>query len=525
MPTQLPSHVRLQLLPPADSVAVLQRRQLLQPAFSWQDVWQEEHARAFTVAKMMRTDLLATVYGEVQRALSEGKSFAEFEAALTPTLQREGWWGRKEMRDPLTGERREVQLGSPQRLRLIYDVNLRQSYAAGRWARIERQRRVNPLIVYRTMRDGRVRPLHRAWDAVALPVDHPWWNTHFPPNGWRCRCAAYGTDEAGLKRLEAAGETIQRRAPRTQMQRFTNKRTGQVTQVPRGIDPGFGYNPGKVKPSEYAMQQLALKAQQLQAVAPAIGQAAQAAGPALTTPADFTAAGRVIAEQHWDRLGGVDLAKVQHWRDALMRQLQAERPFDTPAKVVSSGAGAALVRNASRLYPDEWTAVADAAGKLHVRARANTRGGAYTMPPQLAGKPVKLGGFGVVVGNAGDCYLEVRSGSLGNAVHEFAHRLQAVLPQLDAIFQALHRQRTASDPLERLKDVTNNPTYGPSELTRKDHYLDPYQGKEYPQGALEVMTMAFELFLGNDTRQLRKLLEKDPDMAHLVIGLLRHWRP
>lgn len=37
--------------------------------------------------------------------------------------------------------------------------------------------------------------------------------------------------------------------------------------------------------------------------------------------------------------------------------------------------------------------------------------------------------------------------------------------------------------------------------------------------------MAFELFLTDTERELQMLLRKDPDMAHLVIGLLRHWRP
>lgn len=65
-----------------------------------------------------------------------------------------------------------------------------------------------------------------------------------------------------------------------------------------------------------------------------------------------------------------------------------------------------------------------------------------------------------------------------------------------------------------------------SEVTRKDQYVNAYQGKEYNHGgALEVMTMAFELFLGSDKGKLRELVETDIDMAHLVIGLLRHWRP
>lgn len=31
---------------------------------------------------------------------------------------------------------------------------------------------------------------HKAWDGLTLPADHPFWQTHYPPNGWRCRCRA-----------------------------------------------------------------------------------------------------------------------------------------------------------------------------------------------------------------------------------------------------------------------------------------------------------------------------------------------
>src|SRR5690606_4932321 len=32
-------------------------------------------------------------------------------------------------------------------------------------------------------------------DGVKLPVNHPFWNTYRPPNGWNCRCYLLPTDE------------------------------------------------------------------------------------------------------------------------------------------------------------------------------------------------------------------------------------------------------------------------------------------------------------------------------------------
>lgn len=175
------------------------------------------------------------------RAIQDGKSLRDFTADLKPILQREGWWGRQDMTDPLTGETKTVQLGSPRRLQTIYDVKLRTAYSVGRYQRAQRSKSVLPYLVYRSMRDARVRPLHRAWNGTVLPQDHPWWDTHYPPNGWRCRCIAYPLSEQDA----AAYPGAQRDDPSTETIQWTNPRTGEVRAVPVGIDPGFDYHPGK----------------------------------------------------------------------------------------------------------------------------------------------------------------------------------------------------------------------------------------------------------------------------------------
>jgi len=59
------------ILAPDEAIAAFRRRDLL-PSFAWEDVWQEEHARAFTVAKLLRMDLLQFVRDELDRAIAEG---------------------------------------------------------------------------------------------------------------------------------------------------------------------------------------------------------------------------------------------------------------------------------------------------------------------------------------------------------------------------------------------------------------------------------------------------------------------
>ena len=267
----LPEWVRLLLLSPAEAVKWMQDRGLLAPTFSWQDLWQDEHSRMFTVAKMMRLDLLQVVYDAVSDAVEKGAPLRDFSKALTPILQEAGWWGKQTVVDPLTGEEVVAQLGSPKRLELIYDVNLRQSYAAGRFQRAQRSRAAVPFLLYRTMRDERVRATHRPWDNIALPVDHAWWDTHYPPNGWRCRCRARPATQSDLDELRDGGMEIKTEAPPIEYVEFTNRRTGAVERVPRGIDPGFAFNPGKVAASEKALD--AAYQQKLAGIAEALRQA------------------------------------------------------------------------------------------------------------------------------------------------------------------------------------------------------------------------------------------------------------
>lgn len=247
MPTPIPPGMSLGAVAPEDAIAAFLNRRLLQLSFSWQDVWQEEHTKAFTVSRLAETDLLDFMRVEIERALEAGTSLEDWSATVQERLEQAGWWGRTEVTDPVTGEQVATTF-NPTRLQLIFEVNTRQAYAAGRWARIERNKARFPFVTYRTMGDEMVRASHRPWDGVVLPVDDPWWDTHYPPCGWRCRCTAFAIDERGIEKLIKAGLPVKREAPPTDWVEFTNKRTGEVSKVPRGVDPGFGYNPGKVRP-------------------------------------------------------------------------------------------------------------------------------------------------------------------------------------------------------------------------------------------------------------------------------------
>lgn len=232
--------VTLRALPPEEAIESF-RRKGYQIGFDWRDVWQEEHQRSFTVAKAMRTDLLQDIRAAVDEAIAEGTTLAQFRERLTPVLQERGWWGRQAMVDPLTGETVTAQLGSPRRLEIIFDTNLRQSYAVGRWERIERNAADFPFLRYVATLDERTRDDHRAWHGTILPVDDPWWDTHYPPNDWRCRCTVVPLTP---EQAEALGGPSTEPPP-SPTRAWRNPRTGEVIRAPQGVNPGFAYNPGR----------------------------------------------------------------------------------------------------------------------------------------------------------------------------------------------------------------------------------------------------------------------------------------
>lgn len=212
--------------------------------FDYHEMAREEHLFNFTVAKATSIDLLQDIRTEVEKALADGITLDTFKKNLRPMLADKGWWGKKLMVDPKTGEEKLVQLGSSRRLQIIFDTNLRTAYAAGRWDNIERSKKLRPYLRYVAILDERTREQHRHWHDTVKPVDDPFWNDHYPPNGWRCRCSVQQLSERDMKRLGLEVTTTNPDgAPRT----FLDKRTGKTVLLPPGLDPSFAYNVGKAR--------------------------------------------------------------------------------------------------------------------------------------------------------------------------------------------------------------------------------------------------------------------------------------
>jgi len=226
-------------LPPAETVRAFEARDDLRQTVRWSEMWHEDHARAFTVAKVAKLDLLATIRRSLDDMLRNGGTFEAWQAAIQPELVKAGWWGRVDDR-ALTGADHAITVG-PRRLRTIYDTNLRMSRAAGRWSRIQELKAERPFLRYTAVMDARTRPEHRVWHGTILHVDDPWWDTHYPPCGWFCRCTVRQLSQRDLDRK---GWSVSSVPPEGSPKRFY-RAGGEMVAVPAGIAPGFAYNPGK----------------------------------------------------------------------------------------------------------------------------------------------------------------------------------------------------------------------------------------------------------------------------------------
>lgn len=67
---------------------------------------------------------------------------------------------------------------------------------AQNWGEYQRNKKQFPNLKYKTQGDDRVRDEHRQLEGVIAPIDSPFWQKYYPPNGWRCRCYTVQTAEA-----------------------------------------------------------------------------------------------------------------------------------------------------------------------------------------------------------------------------------------------------------------------------------------------------------------------------------------
>ena len=86
-----------------------------------------------------------------------------------------------------------------------YNNSVSSAQNASNWLRFQDSKDIFPNLQYDAILDERTRDEHASLDGIIKPINDSFWNTHYPPNGWGCRCDALQTDK---KPKGAAGKKI-----------------------------------------------------------------------------------------------------------------------------------------------------------------------------------------------------------------------------------------------------------------------------------------------------------------------------
>jgi SPP1 gp7 family putative phage head morphogenesis protein len=80
-------------------------------------------------------------------------------------------------------------------LQTEYNQASQSAMTARKWQEFQENKDLYPNLKYVTAGDERVRDSHAVLDGKIYPIDHSFWDTYYPPNGWGCRCSVQQTDE------------------------------------------------------------------------------------------------------------------------------------------------------------------------------------------------------------------------------------------------------------------------------------------------------------------------------------------
>ena len=133
---------------------------------------------ATTVSFLSSLEQIETVIKAVNKSIADGGTFNDFQKLIA-----------------------ESEIILPKHyLDNVFRTNIQNAYGHGRWQQQQRNKAKRPYLMYSAINDSRVRPAHLALNRIVLPIDHPFWLTHYPPLGFRCRCTVIAlTEKQALK--------------------------------------------------------------------------------------------------------------------------------------------------------------------------------------------------------------------------------------------------------------------------------------------------------------------------------------
>lgn len=195
-------------VPFSEAIKAAQQRKVVLPETYYGELQGLARQQAFSISGLASLDQLTIVRDSLAAKLQSGQTFRQWQKDITESGT----------------------LDLPRhRLDNIFRTNIQSNYNRGRWERFVEGKDTRPYLMYDAINDSRVRPTHLAMDGIIRTVDDPFWHSHAPLNGYRCRCRLVSLNE-----------------------RLALARSGNGTGLNKGVDTeamqpdkGFDYNPGE----------------------------------------------------------------------------------------------------------------------------------------------------------------------------------------------------------------------------------------------------------------------------------------
>jgi len=217
------------------------RQKVRLPTQSWRDIQRGMHSQAFVIAGAMKTELLEDMQSAVLKGIEQGTTLQQFKKDFNGIVKKHGWTFKQ---DP--GWRAGV----------IYNTNMRTAFAAGAEAQMQRTKSRRPYARYIAGLSAEPRAEHLTWHGTILPLDHPWWSTHTPPNDWGCKCKKVSVSQ---RELDRDGLEVLKNAPDNGSRQVTDPITGKKQSLENGLGLSWDYNPGQAAWGQQFAKQLADK--------------------------------------------------------------------------------------------------------------------------------------------------------------------------------------------------------------------------------------------------------------------------
>ncbi|WP_051284480.1 phage head morphogenesis protein [Desulforegula conservatrix] len=210
-------------LPFKDAIKFWESKVPMEPK-AYKELWNEQKVNAFAVSGVSNMDTVMDLYRSLGKAISEGQSFGAWKKQHADLWEQKGWTGK-----------------SAWRVDNVFRTNVQTALQVGRYNQMSQSVDDMPFWMYSAVSDRRTRPTHLAMNGQVYRFDDPFWDSWYPPNGFRCRCTVRPLSEGQVKRK---GVEVQSGMPGL-IEPVDPKTGRKMPARPLVPDPGFNFHPGK----------------------------------------------------------------------------------------------------------------------------------------------------------------------------------------------------------------------------------------------------------------------------------------